>query len=197
MRIIKLFILAFVLCLPGMAFPQDSVVAPLHVIAKNSSSGVPVGTVVAWPVSSNPSDWSNWLECNGQSISSTAYPDLYAVVGGTVPDYRGLFLRGHDPQSVHDPDGASRPVGSTQQDAGRNITGQAPLGDSIPDHSAVFDGFFYYDLSDGSSWIGSGDTDRDNPLIRVDASRVWGTAHTAEEFRPVNTAVRYIIRAKP
>ena len=70
------------------------------VIAKGTSS-IPVGTIISWPVAQNPADWQNsdgsynWLECNGQSISKTVYPELFALVGGQVPDLRGLFLRGH------------------------------------------------------------------------------------------------------
>lgn len=30
--------------------------------------GVPVGTVIAWPVSSAPSDAEKWLECDGSPI---------------------------------------------------------------------------------------------------------------------------------
>ena len=69
------------------------------VIAKGTSS-IPVGTIISWPVAQNPADWQNsdgsynWLECNGQSISKTVYPELFALMGGQVPDLRGLFLRG-------------------------------------------------------------------------------------------------------
>ena len=71
------------------------------VIAKGTSS-IPVGTIISWPVAQNPADWQNsdgsynWLECNGQSISKTVYPELFALMGGQVPDLRGLFLRGAD-----------------------------------------------------------------------------------------------------
>ena len=60
-----------------------------------SGSGVPVGTVIAWPVDTLPTGNGDvWLECNGQSCS--AYPALVAVLGeSTVPDYRNKFLEGH------------------------------------------------------------------------------------------------------
>ena len=60
-----------------------------------SGSGVPVGTVIAWPVNTLPvTSGEKWLECNGQSCS--AYPALVAVLGkSTVPDYRNRFLEGH------------------------------------------------------------------------------------------------------
>ena len=69
----------------------------VEVTAKATSS-IPVGTIISWPVAQNPADWQNsdgsynWLECNGQSISKTVYPELFALVGGQVPDLRGLFF---------------------------------------------------------------------------------------------------------
>lgn len=63
-------------------------------IGKSSTGGVPVGTIIAWPASSNPEDPENWLECNGQTISPMAYLELFAVVGSKVPDMRNQFMRG-------------------------------------------------------------------------------------------------------
>lgn len=61
-------------------------------VKAKGSGGVPVGMILAWPVGQNPEDMDNWLECNGQSISPSVYPELFAVVGGQTPDLRGLFL---------------------------------------------------------------------------------------------------------
>ena len=69
-------------------------------ITAKATSSIPVGTVVTWPSGANPADMQNpdgtynWLECNGQSISQTVYPELFAVIGGKTPDYRDWFLRG-------------------------------------------------------------------------------------------------------
>ena len=46
------------------------------VVAKGAG-GVPVGTIVAWPVAKNPPDMDNWLECNGQTVNATV-PDTHA-----------------------------------------------------------------------------------------------------------------------
>ncbi|MDE7064844.1 MAG: phage tail protein, partial [Desulfovibrionaceae bacterium] len=46
------------------------------VVAKGAG-GVPVGTIVAWPVAKNPEDMDNWLECNGQTVNATV-PDTRA-----------------------------------------------------------------------------------------------------------------------
>lgn len=55
-------------------------------------SGVPVGTIIAWPGSSAPTEGGTWLLCNGQSC--TGYPALVAIVGSTVPNLHGRFLEG-------------------------------------------------------------------------------------------------------
>ena len=68
--------------------------------------------VVAWTLSSNPSD--NYLECNGQGVDKNKYPKLYQLMHN-VPDYRGVFLRGLG--------GNSAALGILQNDAIRNITG--------------------------------------------------------------------------
>jgi microcystin-dependent protein len=47
-------------------------------------SATPVGTIVMYGASAQP---TGWLLCNGQSTSG--YPALAAVVGATVPDLRG------------------------------------------------------------------------------------------------------------
>ena len=59
-------------------------------VEQKAASGVPIGTVIAWPSMKNPAD-GTWLDCNGQSCAS--YPELVAVLGkNTVPDYRNRFL---------------------------------------------------------------------------------------------------------
>lgn len=45
--------------------------------------------VVAWTLSSNPSD--NYLECNGQGVDKNKYPKLYQLMHN-VPDYRACFF---------------------------------------------------------------------------------------------------------
>ena len=74
---------------------------PTTVSVRVMNNGVPIGTIIAWPVSTNPDDWDKWLECNGQAIDRTAYPELYAIVGSNVPNLQGRFLRGL--QAGHNP----------------------------------------------------------------------------------------------
>ena len=109
-----------------------------------------------------------------------AWPELFAVVGGQVPDLRGLFLRGHG--------GDSAALGVRQGDAIRNITG------SFGQHGSASAGGVFYrtggcaeDIrSSYGTWSGNG--------VGFDLSRV---VPTAEENRPANQAVRYLVRARP
>ncbi|MEM9888826.1 MAG: tail fiber protein, partial [Bacteroidota bacterium] len=75
----------------------------------NLSSLVPVGTIQMWPTSSPP---TGWLICNGSSFSSSTYPDLANVLGGTtLPNFNGRF-----PLGV----GNSGTSGSTTHNIGSN-----------------------------------------------------------------------------
>ena len=141
----------------------------VKVTAKPISS-IPVGTIISWPVAQNPADWQNpdgsynWLECNGQTISQTAYPELFALLGGQVPDLRGLFLRGVG--------GNSAGLGEKQEDAFKAHSHRTPM-------AAKDEGGGFY--SGGSIFSGYWDTEE-----------VGGI-----ETRPVNQAVRYLVRARP
>lgn len=73
------------------SIPRSTLQVTRYSVEKQESSGVPVGTVIAWAGSKAPTANGTWLECNGQSCA--AYPALSAVLGkSTVPDYRGRFL---------------------------------------------------------------------------------------------------------
>ncbi|MDR2076403.1 MAG: phage tail protein [Desulfovibrio sp.] len=173
---------------------------PLQVTVKaTGSGGVPVGTVVAWPSSSHPKDAENWLECNGQAITQGAYPELYAVVGPNVPDYRGMFLRGYGSQAHTKDNGStvgvtmtthsSGALGTVQGDAIRNISG---VFRRSWEHSAT-DGVFY-GVEDSPGGDGEYRQGQGVGMVYFDASRM---VPTATENRPVNKAVRYLIRARP
>lgn len=90
--------------------------------------GAPIGAVVAWPSSEDPPE--GWEVCDGSEIEAKANEPIWQVLKSTygkadngkvkLPDYRGLFLRGHlgerervvrpnDKVSLHlDPDAKTR-----------------------------------------------------------------------------------------
>jgi len=79
------------------------------------SIGCPIGCIMAWMTNAIP---AGWLECNGQTINATTYPELAAIFpGGKVPDFRGAFLRGDGLNQNGIWGDAGRAVGSRQEDA--------------------------------------------------------------------------------
>lgn len=106
------------------------------------------------------------------------------MMGGNVPDLRGLFLRGHG--------GNSAALGVQQGDAIRNITGGSPTmtGGGINDQPSGAIGMHVWYRQSANTLGGPGLTYG----LNFDASRV---VPTANENRPVNQAVRYFIRARP
>ena len=136
----KRFYLFLFLLLASLVFSSPVLAAdstsfdPTTVMVQSVGASIPVGTVITWPSNSWPSDRDNWLECNGQSISSAVYPELAGLVGSRVPDYRGIFLYGHGSQTsthygtvTHSNTG----LGQLQGDAIRPIRGGAGLFDDI------------------------------------------------------------------
>ena len=157
-------------------------------------SGVPVGTIITWPVANNPEGWAegNWLECNGQTISQAVYPELFAVVGSQVPDLRGLFLRGTGGNAAEL--GEIQGDGVKLPDAGGSFAGRAnPSGSAVVYWNNPYTGAFT--LTDevvikamGRGW------DYDEVWRRVSFN--LANVSTAPETRPINQAVRYLIRAQ-
>lgn len=150
-----------------------------------------MGTVIAWPLSTLPTgnEPGKWLECNGQAVNSSLYPKLASLMSYT-PNYQGVFLRGYGSQYSYHYNTvlhSSSSLGVLQGDSIRNIAGD--LGEML--HSDMFTGPFYERSRVGNKtfpddrWVSG--------LSAFDASRV---VPTANEDRPVNIAVKYLIKAK-
>ncbi len=191
-----LFLLAFMLfvAFPGFAADSTSFDPTKVMVQSVATSSIPVGTVIAWPSASWPADADNWLECNGQTISSAVYPELVALIGTTVPDYRGIFLRGLGSQtSAHygNVTHSSAALGQLQGDGIREIWGSV----SGTSNRGVFGSAYSGAFSVSGSAHGpsrDGDWSQGNTLT-FQASQ---TTPVVGEIRPVNRATRYLIRAK-
>lgn len=160
---------------------------------KVGGGGVPIGTIIIWGFAKNPStDYGTWIDCDGRNVSN--YPNLVAAIGSTtVPDYRGLFLRCQGSQTVSDTVHTSPTVGTKQGDAIRNITGAFSADDSmVGEHannskpSGAFKKGAHLSFDISSSGGGNG------CRLEFSASNV---VPTANENRPANATVRFLIKA--
>ena len=167
---------------------SGATLASINDIAAKNSGGNPVGTIIAWPVAQNPEDMENWLECNGQAVNQTAYPELYSIIGAHVPDLRGQFLRGLG--------GNSGTLGAVQN-----------YGTYVPNASTVQ---YLNGIGVGSvastcdTWLSQNVNAFYMPCasvfapggaITITSTQTFSTG--VNETRPTNMAVRYLIRALP
>ena len=130
--------------------------------------GAMIGEIRIWPTATAP---NGWKLCDGTSLSTTTYKELYAVIGNTY---------GGNSSSFYLPNLKGRvPVGTGYVYAGTGYTyALAETGgenfvqltsDQIPDHKHIVpwgeghnDGRYYPWSTWGSSKSGSGDSDWDN-----------------------------------
>ncbi|WED67874.2 phage tail protein [Pectobacterium colocasium] len=132
-----------------------------------------------------------WLELNGQLFNPSGNPILASLYpSGQVPDFRGYFPRGWDNGAGIDPD--SRAILSIQGDAIQNITGKFP---SMTWSRGLASDEFFVGAFKNDRFIGPGDRGTDETTTfqaSFDASLV---VPTAEENRPKNISVMFIIKA--
>ncbi|MGR4038274.1 phage tail protein [Pseudomonas sp. 910_21] len=169
----------------------------IEALLKNMSA-LPVGAMVPFPKGTVP---AGFLEVDGSVQSAATYPDLAAYLGTTfntggegagnfrLPESRGEFLRGWDHGRGVD---AGRALGSEQQDALQNITGESstfPTGNTAPLNSS---GVFKTNARSGVPTGIAGGGAWSSASLDFDASRV---ARTAAETRPRNLAVMWCLKA--
>lgn len=140
----------------------------------------PAGMVAAWAVNTPP---YGWLECNGASLSRTAYAALFANIGVTfgnpgpanfnIPDLRGEFVRGWD---------HGRGVDSGRAFASAQVASKV-LGHIGEANSQLSTGVENYDLLENYSVAG-----------RVTSSTGLVVTHTKASVRPRNVAMMYCIK---
>ena len=151
--------------------------------------GNPVGTIIHYYGTTAP---YGYLALDGSLFDVVANPQLYSIVGSNrLPDARGCFLRMYK-------QGTTSPMGTKQEDAGRNVIGEFNADNAM---RGLLDGIDWpltgcFTLGDDNNWDAtSGHTaPQGGGYIKLDASRNWGLDHTANEFRPVNYAVLFCIK---
>lgn len=91
----------FVYAITGNAAPKDSSwlasESVMTSVIEKSTDDLQLGTISIGATADPIPD--GWLECNGQAVDTSKYPEYVAKFGATTPDYRGFFLRGHGGKS--------------------------------------------------------------------------------------------------
>ncbi|QLO47190.1 phage tail protein [Enterobacter cloacae] len=137
----------------------------------------PAGLPLPWPQAAPP---SGWLKCNGATFDKTRYPKLaLAYPSGSLPDLRGVFIRGWD-------DGRGL-------DSGRAILSYAA--DKMRKHTHGF----LFGNGDGTATTAVHEQSRKAAATTYYAvsgsSGVYITEEGQNETAPCNTAFNYIVRA--
>lgn len=164
-----------------------------------TQAGTPVGTIQIYAGTTAP---AGYLFCQGQEISKSTYKELFAVIGyiygGSggkfkLPDFRGVFPRGHDAGRDID---SGRQLGSVQQSGAPNITGTGPRFTHQVWNGVGTSGAIYRSDTDTGSRGENGDGgwygDRGWNLDASRSSSVYQNG--LNEVRPVNIAVNFIIK---
>jgi microcystin-dependent protein len=137
-------------------------------IATSFVDNTPVGSMIMWPTSVAPN--SKWLICEGQSLSTTTYADLFSVVqydfGGSgpsfkLPDLKGKFIAGYD-NAIPDYGTIGSGAGSNDITLTKN---------EIPTHKHTVN----TTLTDGGQVTASSSTNADNIGVSVDVTAGGGT----------------------
>ncbi|MBS0369009.1 MAG: tail fiber protein [Proteobacteria bacterium] len=188
---------------------------PVPVAAPPATVSVLTGSVIIWAAEAVP---TGYLECAGQTLTISAYPALFNVIGNRyggdgvttfkLPDYRGEFLRGWDHGRGLDPNAATRTnsgngttgdkVGTNQGQAVGTFTSTGPFSLANPYVNAPFTS-----QSGPMQTFGAtpGGISYNNTLTGVETAvnilSITGTATitcNGPETRPVNINVMYIIK---
>lgn len=157
--------------------------------------GMYVGSTVIWWGATVPD--STWLELAGQSIAVASYPDLFTVIGYTyggsganmtLPDTRGLFVRGWNHGATNDPDTAAR-TNRGDGTVGNNVGTKQDH--QLQDHEHISE-----KINTGGQ--GSGVRINANTQAGPDQVRILAptTGNHGLETRPINIYGMYIIKAR-
>lgn len=160
-----------------------------ELLAEGVMLAAPPGVVVAFAGAAVP---NGWLLCNGQVVAQADYPELYAAIGTTwgtpegasdfrLPDFGNQFLRGATEEYA---------VGGSQDFAMQNVTGRME-GLYVDSVNFAPEGAFQWANGRRGSEVNNGTADSS---VDVDFSFEFAGANVADETRPMNKAVQYIIK---
>lgn len=123
------------------------------------------------------------------------YPELVGVVGGNVPNYQGVFLRGYGGQTSYHYGAVghwSAGLGELQGDGIREIWGELSYLPRSRDGEVCQSGSLTFWNEGRNQWMNDAGK-APSGAMNFYASR---STPVVGEVRPVNRAVRYLIRAR-
>jgi hypothetical protein len=154
----------------------------------------PAGAIVSF-LSACP---TGYILANGQSLTTAAYPNLFANLGYTfggsganftLPSMQGYFLRGLDTTGTVDPNGASRVLGSVEAQ-GTAVNGLIDTGHNHPIYSQY--GGAYGNGGGGSPGLLANISS--NNLQNLSIGTGYAALAGDSETRPKNIAVNYCLK---
>ena len=167
-----------------------------NAIAQLEGNFVLTGSILAIPYSTVP---VGYLKCDGSSLLRKDYAELFKKIGTTygaaddyhfnIPDYQGVFLRGFG--------GSAASLGTRQAQGLPNITGHmyANSGDDMMCKHGVDVGGAFRAVGGWNSHNGTnGNGQNVTKGFNFDASRSSSIYGAANEVRPVNMSVIWIIK---
>jgi hypothetical protein len=168
----------------------DGAVTLAKLVAAVQQALVPAGAVMPFAMNSAP---AGWLAANGAAVSRSTYAALFSAIGTTygagngsttftLPDLRGIFVRGSGSQTIS---------GITYNKAFAAKEGDALQGH----HHSLSNNFLVWRNTGGSVLGGTGFSNAFNlSLGDPTADGTNGTPRTASETRPANIAMLYCIK---
>ena len=138
------------------------------------------------------------LEIKAQQVLSTflpVYPELVALIGWNVPNYQGVFLRGYGGQTSYHYGAVghwSAGLGELQGDGIREIWGELSYLPRSRDGEVGQSGSLAFWNEGRNQWMNDAGK-APSGAMNFYASR---STPVVGEVRPVNRAVRYLIRAR-
>lgn len=172
----------------------------------------PIGAIIPYygsAASASSAELGGWFLCDGRSIASISddilFPDekaaLQAVIGANLPDLRGLFLRGTDPNGTYDPT-ANRAIGDIQTNGFAAHTHNYDKTDTPTGGVNVTLSTNTIDVTDdGTSQVtvlqsASLNSGNHSHNLTYTPTATSSTGGGLSETRPVNAAVNYLIKAR-
>ena len=150
----------------------------------------PVGAIETAPIATTT--LKGYLYCDGASYLRSDYPLLFAAIGtahgaadGThfnVPDYRGVFIRGHADGQATDPDRATRSSMNSGGSTGDNVGSMQGSEFESHDHTMS--------ATPSTGLVSGGSTIPATGYASIFTTDVSG----GNETRPVNAYSKFFIR---